>query len=118
MKTLESDLQKACVYWFRVQYPNLAPLLFSVPNGGFRNKATAIRMKAEGVVRGVSDLILFVPSHGYHALCIEMKTKIGKQSDYQKKWQEIVENQGYRYIICRSYEDFKTEIQKYVKSIK
>ena len=30
----EAGLQTACVEWFKLQYPKLAPLLFHVPNGG------------------------------------------------------------------------------------
>jgi hypothetical protein len=114
MRTIESDTQQGCVKWFRLAYPKLSKLLFSVPNGGFRNIMTAKRMVAEGVVAGVSDLILFYPSKGKHALCIEMKTKQGKQSEKQKQWQIAVENFGYKYIICHSFDEFKAEIQKYI----
>ena len=43
----EHDLQCACVKDFRSDYPALEKLLFAVPNGGFRNKTTAGKMKAE-----------------------------------------------------------------------
>ena len=33
---------------------------------------TGARLKAEGVVAGVSDLLLLVPRGKYHGLCIEM----------------------------------------------
>lgn len=54
---LEHDIRCSCIKWFRAQYPQLSKLLFAVPNGGFRNKATAGKMKAEGVVAGVSDIL-------------------------------------------------------------
>lgn len=114
---LESDIQIACVNWFNSKLSELSGLLFSVPNGGQRNAITAKMMKREGVVAGVSDLILFVPSKGYHALCIEMKTDKGKQSDKQKKWQKMVEKQGYKYIICRSVDEFAKEITEYLKAL-
>ena len=115
MKTVESNIQKDCVFWFRLQYPKLAKLLFAVPNGGFRNKATAARMKAEGIVAGVSDLILLIPTQSFHALCIEMKTDIGRQSELQRQWQTEVEKQGYKYVICRDLTDFQVEIKNYLK---
>lgn len=114
---LESDIQIACVNWFNSELSKLSGLLFSVPNGGQRNAITAKMMKREGVVAGVSDLILFVPSKGYHALCIEMKTDKGKQSDKQKKWQKMVEKQGYKYIVCRSVDEFAKEITEYLKAL-
>ena len=39
-------------------------LLFAIPNGGLRNRATAARLRAEGVKRGVSDLFLRWPGAG------------------------------------------------------
>ena len=67
----EHDLQVACVEWFRYQYQGL--LLMSIPNGGWRKKATAAKLKQEGAVAGVPDLLLAHPSNGYHGLWIEMK---------------------------------------------
>ena len=113
----ESRLQTACVTWFRMQYRNLAKLLFAVPNGGGRSKVEAGIMQGEGVTSGVSDLILLVARGGYNGLCIEMKTEArsSKQSDNQKAWQELVEAQGYKYVVCRSLDQFMSEINNYLK---
>ena len=62
MQDAEHRLQCTCVRWFGYQYPELSALLFAVPNGGRRDPVTGARLKAEGVVAGVSDLILFLPS--------------------------------------------------------
>ena len=78
MRHRESDLQIACVRWFTMQYPQYRGLLFAVPNGGSRNRIEAARMKAEGTVAGVSDLILLVPRGHFGALCIELKTENGQ----------------------------------------
>lgn len=111
----EHHIQCACVNWFRYQYPEYRSLLFAVPNGGARSKATAGRLKAEGVVAGVADLLLLVPSCGYHGLCIEMKTKTGKQSDSQKEWQKEVKKKGYKYVVCRSLDEFIEIIDEYIE---
>lgn len=110
----ESDLQIACVRWFRLQYPQYARLLFAVPNGGNRNLREAARMKAEGVTAGVADLILLIPRHKYGALCIELKTTKGRQQESQKVWQEAAEKAGNKYIVCRSFEDFRLTIKDYL----
>lgn len=115
MRHVESELQKSCVKWFKLQYPEYRRLLFAVPNGGRRNLREAIRLKAEGVVAGVSDLILLLPNGKYHALCIEMKTDKGRQQDTQKEFQKDVEKVGYRYIIIRSLEEFIKELNQYLK---
>lgn len=41
----EHDLQVACVEWFRYQYPRLTMRLFAVPNGGYRDRKTACKLK-------------------------------------------------------------------------
>ena len=71
-------------------------------------------MKGEGVTAGVSDLILLVPSKDHHALCIEMKTDKGKQTELQKSWQELAEKHGNKYVICRSFDEFREIIQGYL----
>lgn len=123
MNQEEHNLQCACVKWFAYQHPELQGLLFSVPNGGARSKATAGKLKAEGVVAGVADLILLVPRvhfdeqnaiSCYYALCIEMKTKTGRQSSEQKAWQLKVEKYGYKYAVCRSLDDFINTIENYL----
>lgn len=113
---LESNLQKNCVYWFRLQYPQFERLLFSVPNGGKRNAREAAILKAEGTVSGVSDLILLVPSGGYSSLCIEMKHGKGKQTDNQIAWQKAAEKFGNKYVVCRSIEEFIDTIKSYLKN--
>lgn len=116
MRQLESKLQVACVTWFRVAHPKYARLLFSVPNGGMRNAGTARRMKAEGVVSGVSDLILLMPSSKHHALCLELKTEKGRQTPPQKTWEELVTKQEYKYVVVRSFEQFVSAITDHLRA--
>ena len=118
MKHEESKLQQACVKWFRLQYRQYERLLFAVPNGGQRNVIVAAKLKAEGVVAGVSDLLLFVPNRDYHALCIEMKSAKGRQTENQKAWQKEVEKQGYKYVVCRSLDEFINIINDYLNGRK
>lgn len=111
----EHQLQVECVKWFRLQYPHLAHALFAVPNGGRRDATTGAKLKAEGALAGVSDIILLYMSGNYGALLIEMKTKKGAQSDKQKEWQAKITSRGeYKYVICRSFDDFKREIETYI----
>lgn len=114
MKNQESSLQIACVRWFRLQYPKL--LLCSFPNGGNRSAITGAILKAEGVTAGSPDLFLFLPNKYYPGLAIEMKTAKGTQSESQKAWQIKAEVFGYKYVICRSFEDFRKEIENYLST--
>lgn len=114
MRHVESSIQKNCVTWFRLQYPQIGRLLFAVPNGGARNSREAAIMKGEGVTAGVADVILLFPSGGYGSLCIEFKAPKGKQQPSQKEWQGLVEAYGNKYVICRSFDDFRQEIKQYL----
>ena len=110
----ESQIQRACVRWFRYQYPEIEPLFFSVPNGGYRMATTAKIMKAEGQRAGVADLILLLPRQGYGALCVEMKCGKGRQSEAQKEFQRLCDQYGQKYVVCRSLEDFMREVREYL----
>ena len=114
--SLEHEIQKGFVDWFSLQYPRYRMLLFAVPNGGRRDSVTGSMLKAEGVTAGVSDLILFIPRKGYHGLCIETKTpkKTSRQSPSQKEWQKAVEEQGYKYEVCRSIDEFMATVNEYL----
>ena len=110
----ESQIQHDCVQWFRIRYPSLALMLFAVPNGGKRDAKTGARMKYEGAISGVSDLILLVPKKGYASLCIEMKKPGGKQSEHQRKWQREAEKYRSKYAVCHSLQEFMNEVNSYL----
>ena len=116
-KDVEHQIQCSCVKWFRLQYPNEAMLLYAIPNGGRRDAITGKRLKDEGVVRGVADMNLDIPNAHYHGLRIEMKAgKKGVQSKEQKEFQARVEEHGYKYVICRSFDDFRREVIIYMSN--
>ncbi len=110
----EHRLQVACVRWFRLQYPQWSHALFAVPNGGRRDATTGAKLKAEGALAGVSDLILLKSNADYGALLIEMKTQKGRQSEQQKWWEELITQDCYKYVVCRSVDDFVREVEGYL----
>ena len=96
----EMRLQADCFKEAWNKYPETRRLLFHVANeldrAGDNARLGAIR-RAEGIVKGVSDLVLLIPRGGFHGLMIEMKYGDGRQRKEQKEWQALVEAQGYRY---------------------
>ena len=66
------------------------------------------------IVHRVADLILLVPRQGYCALCIEMKTRKGYQSDAQKVFQAKCEEYGAKYVVCRSLDEFQKVVRWYL----
>lgn len=114
-RDLEHKLQAACVRWYRLQYPKMKHNLFAVPNGSKRDVIIGAKLKEEGVLAGVADLILLKSNRFYGALLIEMKTPEGRQSDTQKEWQQKITNDGFKYVIIRSLEDFQREVKQFLE---
>ena len=112
----EEEEQTALFEWAALckgKYPGLE-LMFHIPNGGKRSKAEAARFKAAGVKRGVPDIFLPVPMHGYHGLYIEMKRSDGgKPSDQQVLWMKKLHDQGYAVVITHGFDRAVIAIQMY-----
>lgn len=103
----EHEEQRELVRWFRQSWPDVR--IFAIPNGGARSKATAGRLKAEGVASGVPDL--FVPAW---RLWVEMKrTKGGSLSPEQKDWIKYLESVGFSCIVGKGAEDAKRQISAF-----
>ena len=101
----EHDLQASIIAecdWRANQDPRWSRI-FAVPNGGKRNKATAGKLKAEGVRPGVPDLLLLYPSRGYHGLALELKIGMNKLSEAQRDWQLWLREHNYCVETIRDY---------------
>lgn len=106
----EHEEQRLFVQWFRRTYPETR--IFAIPNGGARSMATAGRLKAEGVARGVPDL--FIPAW---RTFIEMKrVKGGRLSPDQEDWKAHLESIGYRVWVCAGFEGAKREVDTWLTS--
>ncbi len=114
MQYIESSLQQACKRWFNLQYPHYARLFYAVPNGGSRNYKEAVKMKREGIVAGVSDMVLQIPNSHFHGMNVEFKTKTGRQSPHQKEFEKAVTEMGYRYVIVRDVSEFVRIVKEYL----
>lgn len=102
----EHEEQREFVRWFRQTYP--ATLIFAIPTGGARSPATASRLKAEGVVKGVPDL--FIPAW---ETWIEMKrTKGGSLSPEQNLMHLHLRGLFYKVLVARGFEDAKQQIEE------
>jgi hypothetical protein len=75
--------QVAVVAWLRAQGLDF----LAVPNGGRRDAREAASLKAEGVVAGAPDLLIFLP--GPWIVALEMKARSGgRVSPAQAAWHE------------------------------
>lgn len=106
--------QVALVQWFRLQFPQYREHLFAIPNGGARHPAVAGKLKAEGVLPGVSDLFLMVARPGAAGLWIEMKTRDGRLTEPQRRFQERAQAEGFCAVTCYGFEQARAAIVEYL----
>lgn len=100
----EGRIQQLCFEWHWNNYPNKRRTLFSVPNEAQRSMVTASRLKGQGLVAGIPDLIL-VTDHG--AFGFEFKKPGQRQSAQQKKVEQAWIANGISYHVVTSEEQFK-----------
>jgi hypothetical protein len=115
----EHSEQVAVVAYLQMSYPDV--LFWATPNGAMMGggRAGAIRMnalKAEGLLPGVSDLILFEPRGGYAAMFLEMKRADGGSgaSENQLWFIRQVEKRGAFGIVCNGYDEAQVVIDDYL----
>ena len=98
-------------------YPREAAMLFAIPNGGDRNVLVAVKLKKEGVRRGVPDMFLALPRGGWHGLFIEMKRRRGGVvSPEQAAYIEALRAQGYRAEVCKGCDEALEVLRDYLSA--
>lgn len=112
----EHDEQAAVFRWAK-DYQLIDPragLLYAIPNAGKRTIRGGKWMKSEGLRAGVPDLCLPVPSGGYAALYIEMKSQSGRTTKQQEWWIFELGAVGNRAVVCRSAKEAIDAIERYL----
>ena len=101
--------QREFVSWFRKTYPAIR--IIAIPNGSQRSRTTGARLKAEGVVAGVPDLL--VPAW---SLWIEMKRADGGTvSTQQKDWHRYLESIDHTVLVCAGFSQAREKVEELVK---
>jgi len=112
----ESQEQATVVQYFNAKWPEYK--IFAVPNGThIRSYAGRAKAKREGLLKGVSDLIIMVAIGSYHGLVIEMKDK-GKTkrslTPEQKAFLEYAHWQGWKAVWCAGADEAIKVIDEYM----
>ena len=122
----EHQIQSAIVKWAStatcegINGIKIGNFLIAIPNGGYRNKFEAKRLKEEGVKAGVSDLFLALPaisttySLSRFGLWIEVKATKGKLSDAQHGWISLMKTANYEAVCVHSVDDGIKAIKDYL----
>lgn len=109
----EHELQVQAMKYMRLQYPELDRQIFAIPNGGARDPVTGKKLKDEGVLAGVWDLFIAIPSGDYHGCFIETKWGKNGLSDSQKKFKQA-NNKHYYFFVYRTLDEFIEKLQQYL----
>lgn len=98
--------------------------IHAIPNGGKRSIGVAVKMKREGVKRGVADVFVPIPTFtqakndfnfvaGFY---IEFKTQKGVRSPEQKAFEQHCIENRYKYEVHRSASDAMMSLGKYLSA--
>lgn len=99
-----------------------AAVTFAVPNGAFYSGPKLVRVKlgrimhAEGLRKGVPDILCAVAASGYHGLALELKTKGERPSPEQRAWHARLSDQGWKVVVCYGFEEALRAWALYVPS--
>ena len=112
MRHDEANFQVGVVRFLRMA----GHYVFAVPNGGSRNVIEAANLKAQGVMAGVSDLILLLPHKVYF---IELKNPNGKgrQSPAQREFEDNVRAYGQGYLLWDNWAQVEQFVNDHRKEV-
>lgn len=112
----EHSHQSALFAWAalnRSKYPELE-WMFAIKNVEKGGKVFGAIAKAEGVKKGVSDILLPVARHNCHGLFIEMKKPGEKARVDQLAFGKQMQSNGYGFCVCDSWEKAKDVLIQYL----
>jgi len=105
-KASEHNEQVALVRKLR----GLGYFVLAIPNGGKRDAREAKRLKDEGVMAGIPDLLLVLPDG--RSFWIELKTrKGGRVSEVQNQIHADLEELGHDVIVAKGAKDAWEQLQ-------
>lgn len=118
VELIERVRLELCKEFPELQGPNFketgALRLFAVPNGGIRHIQEAVRLKAEGVQRGIPDLVLPIPRGNHCGAYLELKAGKGRLREEQKDWLRFLEAQGYAVEVSWTAQDALQFLRDYL----
>lgn len=121
---VESQTQAFLIRWANAQQlpaaPDLEPgatygsYLFAIPNGGWRARVEAKRLKGQGVKAGVWDLLFPVARLGAHGLWLETKANTNDLTNGQQEWGPRMERAGYETLVFYDWPDAMDALKAYI----
>lgn len=129
MSDSEHNIQASFVDWVLWEYRHdssfIRPLFFAVPNGAYlggKSPVTFAKLKREGFLQGVSDILYLQPRGVWSIHAIELKTekrkreKGGGLSDHQREFLDAVGDAGGLPSVCYGLDEAIETFQQYMRS--
>ncbi|MCR9306418.1 MULTISPECIES: VRR-NUC domain-containing protein [Vibrio] len=114
-KLAEHWLQVRLFYTLETQYKEIYPLVFSIPNGGYRTPKAASMMSYEGQKKGVPDIFFPIPRGVYHGFFLEVKTEKGRPSKEQQEKIKMFQDLGYYVVVAKGFDECICQINSYLQ---
>jgi hypothetical protein len=89
--------------------------VYAIPNGGKRDRGTAVKLYREGVKAGVLDIHAPFARGGYIGLWIEMKHGRNDTTSEQDAWAEGMHELGHLVVICWGFEPARQALVDYIE---
>lgn len=112
----EHRIQSAFFQWVRVMekmHPCLK-LMFAVPNAGKRGYKTAAMLIAEGMRKGVLDVLFPVARSGFNGLAIEFKKLGGALTPEQEEFAHALAEEGWLVVTITDSDRAITLVKNYL----
>ena len=100
--------------WLVLAFPIEDKITFAIANGGKRDPREGMRLKRQGVKKGVFDVFMSIPKKGYPGLYIEFKVSPNKPTKEQREFQQRVRNVGYLAEVCYDFDEAKELVEDYL----
>lgn len=118
----ESNFQKSAIRLVRSLAPCDPRLVTHIPNGGQRTIMAGARLKAEGVVKGYPDIMVF--ERGYHpiygdrcrGLALELKVWPNKPGEEQEVIHALLRGQDWHVAVCYGLGEVEQVTREYFKA--
>ena len=105
-KLHEFDSQASLVSWWSLSHKSLGVpderLLIHIPTGPHQGVFAASRLKRLGLRKGIPDLLLALPRHGYAALWLVFKSPCGSLTSEQRSMHVALRSSGHEVTVSRS----------------
>ena len=112
----EQELQFECAKWLKkaLHVRGLPQVFYHVANEGQHKAYYRAKMKAQGVLAGVPDIVLPLRSGEYPGLYLELKAGAGSPSKEQKIFLEAVAKEGYLALVVNDFDTFRECLTSYL----